>query len=64
MKINNDKTKTVIFNTSNKKDFTPRLTNLEGKTYKNVENFTLLGVDFLSDTRKGKHFFIKIVGLN
>ena len=40
--INSDKTKTVIFNTAQSKDFTPRITNSQGTDYENVDNFKLL----------------------
>ena len=56
MNINNDKSKTIIFNTRTKKDFTPRMTNLENKIYEHVENFKLLGVEFVTDNRKGINF--------
>ena len=54
--INSDKTKTVIFNTAQSKDFTPRIRNSLGTEYENVENFKLLGVEFVTDARKGLSF--------
>ena len=56
MMINEKKTQTVIFNTAIKRDFTPRITNSIGETYRHVENFELLGVDLSSDRRKGINF--------
>jgi hypothetical protein len=54
--INEEKTKSVIFNTARSKDFTPRMTNSQGSIYQNVEIFKLLGVDFATDPKKGIHF--------
>ena len=51
--INDKKSKTVIFNTSYTKDFTPRILNNTGTLYDNTENFQLLGVDFETDKKKG-----------
>ena len=56
MKINETKTKTAIFNTSNSKDFTPTIKNLKGKLYNHTEHFKLLDVDFVSDIRKGINY--------
>ena len=36
-KINENKTQTVIFNVATSKDFYPRIQNLDGQTYNNVE---------------------------
>ena len=51
--INDEKTKTVIFNTARSTDFTPNMKNMQGQTYENVESFRLLGVDFCTDPKKG-----------
>ena len=51
MKINSEKSKTAVFNTVTSRDFYPRMLNTEGNLYENVEEFTLLGVDFVSDKR-------------
>ena len=44
---------TVIFNTAILKDFYPRITNLHGKIYDNLENFKILGIDLATDQKKG-----------
>ena len=46
----------MIFNTAQSKDFTPRIRNSLGTEYENVENFKLLGVEFVTDARKGLSF--------
>ena len=49
MKINAEKTKVVLFNTARKYDFTPHLT-INGSTYLDVvEEFRLLGINFMSN---------------
>ena len=48
MKINEDKSKTSIFNTSTTRDFHPRIVNTTGKIYENVDEFSLLCVDIVS----------------
>ena len=53
MKINQKKTKSIIFNTSKLKDFTPRLTNMNNDIYENTETYKLLGVDFVTHHTKG-----------
>ena len=53
MKINNDKSKTAVFNASKSRDFYPRILDSNGKMYENVDKFTLLGVDFASHPIKG-----------
>ena len=53
MKINEDKSKTAIFNTSITRDFHPRIANSNGKIYENVDEFTLLGVDIVSHQKLG-----------
>ena len=54
--INEKKTKTVIFNTATSRDFTPRLFNVQGTVYDNVDSFKLLGVDFTTDHKRGINF--------
>ena len=49
MKINSDKTKVVIFNTSRKYDFTPQLVLNDKTTLEVVEEFRLLGLTFQSN---------------
>ena len=51
--INQNKTKTVVFSSAILKDFSPNISNNDGKIYQNVEHFKLLGVDIESDRRKG-----------
>ena len=53
MKINSAKSKTAVFNAATSRDFYPRIVNAEGSTYENVEEFTLLGVDFVSNKKLG-----------
>lgn len=53
MKINSKKSKTAVFNAAKTRDFYPRLVNNDGDLYENVEDFTLLGVDFVSDQKLG-----------
>ena len=53
MKINEDKSKTAIFNTSTTRDCNPRLMNSNGNIYENVDEFTLLGVDIVSHPKLG-----------
>ena len=49
MKINEEKTKVVLFNTARKYDFTPQLI-IDGSTYLDVvEEFRLLGINFMSN---------------
>ena len=49
MKINGDKTKVVLFNTSRSYDFTPKLMLNNNTTLEVVEQFRLLGLDFQSN---------------
>ena len=56
IKINEKKTQTVVFNVATSKDFYPRIQNLEGTLYNNVEHFNLLGVDLSTDKKKGISF--------
>ena len=53
MVINQSKTKTAVFNTATSKDFYPRMVDSNGTEYENVEEFTLLGVEFESNSRSG-----------
>ena len=53
MRINSSKSNTSVFNAATSKDFYPRMVNTEGKEYENVEQFTLLGVEFESNQRLG-----------
>ena len=53
MVINKSKTKTAVFNSAIKKDFYPRFVNSDGTEYENVEEFKLLGADFVSHPRTG-----------
>ena len=53
MKINSSKSNTAVFNAAISRDFYPRMHNAEGKLYDNVEEFTLLGVEFVSDKKLG-----------
>ena len=53
MKINNEKSKTAIFNTSTTRDFHPRITDSNGKIYENVDDFVLLGVDIVPHPKLG-----------
>ena len=53
MVINEKKTKTVVFNTAITKDFYPRLKNTNNVEYENVEEFKLLGVDFITHSKQG-----------
>ena len=53
MKINQSKTKTAVFNCATSRDFYPRMINSEGVQYDNVEEFKLLGVEFVSHPRAG-----------
>ena len=53
MKINSSKSKTAVFNAAISKDCYPRLFKAQGTIYENAEEFTLLGVDFVSDQRVG-----------
>ena len=53
MIINQKKTKTAVFNSAVSRDFYPQITNLQGETYDNVEEFKLLGVEFASHPRSG-----------
>ena len=53
MKLNISKTKTAVFNSATSRDFYPRMVNSEGIVYDNVEEFTLLGVDFQSHPKSG-----------
>ena len=53
MKLNDSKSKTAVFNAATSRDFYPRLVNTKGDIYENVEEFKLLGVDFVSDQKLG-----------
>ena len=53
MKINQTKTKTAVFNCATSRDFYPRMINSQGAQYDNVEEFKLLGVEFVSHPRSG-----------
>lgn len=53
MKLNISKTKTAVFNSATSRDFYPRMVNSEGTIYDNVEEFSLLGVDFVSHPKSG-----------
>ena len=53
MRINETKSKTAVFNVATSRDFYPRMVNAEGNVYENVEEFKLLGVDFVSHPRLG-----------
>ena len=53
MKINETKSKTAVFNVASSRDFHPRFVNSDGVQYENVEEFTLLGVDFVSHPKLG-----------
>ena len=53
MKINEGKSKTAVFNAATSQDFYPRMVNADGIMYENVEDFKLLGVDFVSHPRSG-----------
>ena len=50
MKINHKKTKSMLFNTAKKRDFTPRLT-IESETIDLAEELKLLGVKITSDLK-------------
>ena len=52
MIINQSKTKTAVFNTKTK-DFYPRMEDSNGHMYENVEEFKLLGVEFVSHPISG-----------
>ena len=51
MRINHEKTKVVVFNTSRKYDFPPKLSILDDVYLEVVEEFKLLGVIFQSNLR-------------
>ena len=53
MVLNTKKTFTALFHTKKTKDFLPRFVNSSGTVYNNEEEFKLLGVDFVSNARKG-----------
>ena len=53
MRVNKQKTKTAVFNPAISRDFYPRMVNTDGTEYENVEEFKLLGVEFVSDPRTG-----------
>jgi hypothetical protein len=50
MKINKEKTKFMLFNTANKRDFTPKF-EIDGKEIETVDQLKLLGVHITSDLR-------------
>ena len=49
----NQPIKTAVFNCATSRDFYPRIINSEGTQYDNVEEFKLLGVEFVSHPRAG-----------
>ena len=53
MRVNTSKTKTAVFHTAISKDFYPRMVNTDGTEYENVDEFKLLGVEFVSHPRTG-----------
>ena len=46
----------LIFNTALSKDFYPRVRNTDGILYENKEEFKILGINLISDKRKGINF--------
>ena len=54
------KLRQLFFNVRTSRDFHPRIQNLAGEIYNNVENFKLLGVDLSTDKRNGINFEIYV----